>query len=70
MLKGKVVPGIDLGNVFIYCVVILAVFYTKSTCSLYIFDRQSNEPEIMKNSDHRHQGNSKNKSFSPAPKFK
>jgi hypothetical protein len=35
-----------------------------------IFDRHSNEPEIMKNSDHRHQGNSKNKSFSPAPKFK
>ena len=35
-----------------------------------IFDRHNNEPEIKKNSDHRHQGISTNKSFSPAPKFK
>ena len=35
-----------------------------------IFDPHNNEPEIMKNSDHRHQGISTNKSFSPAPKFK
>jgi hypothetical protein len=35
-----------------------------------IFERHNNEPEIMKNTDHRHQGMSTNKSFSPAPKFK
>jgi len=35
-----------------------------------IFAPHNNEPEIMKNSDHRHQGISTKKSFSPAPKFK